>query len=103
MTQSYQPQEINADPPGVVAVYISGNRVIAHAASFEPNKPGGFTVLEAQKQRAKQRLAVEVVKALASPTLYEGWATYDYERLMDKMAGAVKLIPIGHADDADDE
>ncbi len=55
---------------GVVLVFIDehGN-AIAHAADFESQRPGGFTLDEAQRLRAKRQLALNVCNAYASPML----------------------------------
>lgn len=84
-------------PAGVTAVYVYDGRVIAHASDFARDRPGGFDVIEAQTYRAKQRLAFEVVKALASPALYENLDAYDCEKIMGKMKGKVQVLEVGYS------
>lgn len=86
-------------PAGVTAVYVYDGRVIAHASDFDRSRPGGFTVLEAQTHRVEQRLALEVVRALASPALHENLDAYECERIMHKMKGKSYVLPVGHDGD----
>lgn len=79
---------------GITAVYVYDGRVIAHASDFARDRPGGFTVLEAQTHRVNQRLAVEVVRALASNALHENLDWYDCERIVAKMKGKSFLIQV---------
>ena len=83
-----------AIPDGVTAVYVYDGRVIAHASDFKPDRPGGFTTFEAQSHRAKSELAWEVVRALASPALWENLTTYDCEQIVNKMKGKIHVLPI---------
>lgn len=83
-------------PQGVAAIYVYDNRVIASASDFAPDRPSGFTVLEAQKYRAQRQLAFEVVRALSSPALYEGLGVYECEQIMQRMKGKIVLLPVGH-------
>lgn len=84
-------------PAGITAIYVYDGRVLAHASDFHRGAPGGFTQAEAQTHRAKSRLAVEVVRALSSPALYENLDAYDCERLMQKMKGKVHVLSIGQS------
>lgn len=86
-------------PPGVTAIYIYEGRVIASASDFDRNAPGGCTLREGQTWRAARRLSIEVVKALASPTLYEGLDGHDCEQIVRKMKGRQLIVAIGHADE----
>lgn len=90
-------------PPGVTAVYVYDGRVIAHASDFDRDRPGGFTVLEAQTHRVEQRLAIEVIHALASPALYENLDAYACEQIVRKMKGKSYVLPVGHDDSSDDQ
>jgi predicted glycosyltransferase len=77
---------------GVTAVYLYEGRVLAHASDFHRSRPGGYTMREAQEYRAKQRLAIEVVRALSSQALFENLDAYDCEQILRKMKGAIHLI-----------
>ena len=79
---------------GVTALFIIEGRVLAHATSFELSTPGGLTLEEAQTYRAKRQLAFEVVKALASPRLYERLDAHDCENIMAKIDGRVQIVPV---------
>lgn len=92
-------------PPvrGVLLVFIDerGN-AIAHAADFEPQAPGGFTLLEGQRHRAKFALALAVCNAYASPAFVRGLEPYDAERVIDRLCRVhgckVHEIPVGHVE-----
>lgn len=75
------------DVSGVVAIFVIDGRVIAHAADFNRSCPGGFTVAQAQEHRARDRLSFEVVKELASPTLYNGLSQYNCDRIVRGIKG----------------
>lgn len=87
-------------PSGVTAIYVYDGRVIAHASDFQRSRPGGFTVLEAQTHRAEQRLAVEVVRGLSSPALYENLDAYACEQIVQKMKGHIYVVPVGSPNSA---
>jgi hypothetical protein len=86
-------------PKGVTAIYILDNRVLASTSDFLRDRPGGFTLREAQEERAKRQLSVEVVKALASPAMYEGLTQYDCSQIVGKMKGKVHIVAVGHAEE----
>lgn len=92
------PTQGDQTPPGVMAVYVYDGRVIASASDFNRSAPGGFTIAEAQTYRARDALASKIVRALASPALYENLSTYDCRQIVQKMKGREHIIPIGHAD-----
>jgi hypothetical protein len=86
---------------GVVLVFIDerGN-AIAHAGDFEPQSPGGFTLLEGQRRRAERGLAVAVCNAYASPMLVRGMDISDCERIVQALRRShsctVHEVLIGH-------
>lgn len=88
----------NQTPLGVMAVYVYDGRVIASASDFNRFTPGGCTMAEAQTYRVRNALAWEVVRALASPALYENLSAYDCQQIVQKMKGREQIIPISHAD-----
>ena len=81
-------------PEGVTAVYVYDGRVIAAASDFKQDRPGGLTVFEVQKHRAESELCWEVVKALASPALWENLSAYDCEQIVRKMKGRAFLVAV---------
>lgn len=83
-------------PKGVTAIYVYKDRVLATASDFATSRPGGFTVQEAQESRARHQLSVEVVRALASPALYENLGSYDCDQIVRKMGGSIHIAHIGH-------
>jgi hypothetical protein len=73
-------------PQGVVAVLVGADgREIAHAADFKRDKPGGFTLDEAQRGRCKRALAMAVIDACASPMLRDSIEMYDAERIVQRL------------------
>lgn len=71
---------------GVVLMFIDerGN-VIAHAGDFEPQAPGGFTLCEGQRWRAKRALVMAVCNAYASSQLVRGLDAADCERIVERL------------------
>lgn len=58
---------------GCVLVFTDEHgHIVAHAADFERSAPGGFTLLEGQRHRARRALAFAVCNAYASPMLVRG-------------------------------
>jgi hypothetical protein len=88
-------------PRGVTAIYILDNRVLAASSDFHRDAPSGFTLREAQEARAKRQLSIEVVKALASPALWETLCGYDCEQIVRKMKGAAHTINHGHDEESE--
>lgn len=90
---------------GVVLVFIDerGN-AIAHAGDFEPQAPGGFTLREGQRWRARRALARAVCDAYASPMLVRGLDDLDRERVIDRLCRVhgctVHEIAVGHGEEA---
>ena len=78
-------------------MYVYDGRVIAHASDFARDRPGGFDVIEAQTYRAKQRLAIEVVRALSSPALYENLDAYHCEQILQRMKGKMQVLEVGYS------
>ena len=73
-------------PKGVVAVFITpSGDATATAASFEQCLPGGFTLRDAQKMRAKRRLAEAVAVQYCSPQYAQAMTEYDKEKTMNAM------------------
>jgi hypothetical protein len=85
----------------VVLVFIDerGN-AIAHAGDFEPQAPGGFTLREGQRRRARRALEFAVCNAYASPMLVRGMDAYDCERIVQSLCRshgcAIHEVAIGH-------
>ncbi len=91
---------------GVVLVFLDekGN-AIAHAADFHLSAPGGFSLYEGQRARAKRDLAWSVCQAYASPNLTRAIEPYDRQKIMDTLCGRhgckVHEIAIGHVAEGD--
>ena len=88
---------------GVVLVFIDEKgHAIAHAADFEPQAPGGFTLREGQMHRARRALSFAVCNAYASPMLVRGMEPYDCERIVERLCRVhgctVHEITVGHDD-----
>ena len=89
------------EPRGVILVFIDEHgHGIAHAADFEPQAPGGFTLVDGQRHRAKVELAFAVCNAYASPNLVRGLNRYDCERVIDRLCSIygcrVHEVLVGH-------
>ena len=87
-------------PKGIVAVLVDHDgREIANASDFAPFNPAGFTLREAQEQRARRALCGAVMRALAAPSLCDAIEPHIAERIVDAMRPKgfrVLIIPIGH-------
>jgi hypothetical protein len=88
---------------GVLLVFIDEKgHAIAHAADFDPQTYGGFTLIEGQRHRAKRALSFAVANAYASPNFVRGMDDYDCERVMERLRRAhgctVHEVAIGHAE-----
>lgn len=69
-------------PQGVVAILTApdGDVVVAH--HFGRSKPGGFTLLEAQKHHAREALAREVLRQHCSDAVAGAIDTYRAKLIM---------------------
>lgn len=87
---------------GVVGVLIApGGAVWAHAADFEAQGYGGFTLAAAQKIRVKRALAFALVRSAVAEPVLEGLRDHDCERLVDELlrkGWKRELIEIGHGE-----
>lgn len=86
---------------GVVLVFIDERgHAIAHAADFERSAPGGLTLAEGQRYRARRALAHEVCNAYASPMLTRALESYDCERIVERLVRVngctIHEVLIGH-------
>lgn len=91
-------------PKGVIAIFSDEKgRVIATAADFAPDRPGGFKMIEAQRMRATRRLAWKVIDAYASPALTRAMSEYEREQivrqLQTKHECKVTVEPIGYTEE----
>lgn len=84
---------------GVVAVLLGPDgRVIANAADFKLDTPGGYSLREAQQYRCLRALAIAVVDACASPMLRDAIDLYTAERIVAKLVNngcKVHCIDVG--------
>ena len=70
-------------PKGVIAIMISPDGdVIATADDFHLSRPGGFQIWEAQRSRARDRIAYEALRAYSSPALSENLGGYERDLLL---------------------
>lgn len=91
-------------PQGVVGVLINQQgRVVAHAADFALDRPGGFQLKEAQLHRVHRLLSFELVRNTCNPDIVKAMGAYDCDQLMRTLINAhgykVTTIPIGYDDD----
>ena len=65
---------------GTVAVATNGSgRVIASLVDFGQNRPGGFTVQEAQEVRLRDAIAKEVIRRTCAEDIYQVATSEDGE------------------------
>ena len=90
---------VRRTPKGVVAVLIGRDgREVAHAGQFGLSAPAGYTSREFQETMARRALAMETMRALASPLLSDAIDAYDAERILRAMCEKgcrVAICPIG--------
>lgn len=91
-------------PQGVVAVLTDNEgRVVASASDFKQDRPGGFSVKEAQRTRARRALASAMIDAFCSPVISRVLDIYDAERMLGDMVRKhgfnVTMIDIGEVAD----
>lgn len=100
-------QDNQNQPKGIALIFIDDHgHAIAHAADFELSAPGGFSLAEGQRRRARVALAIAVCRAYASPNLVRGMDAYDCEQIVDKLCRKhgcrIHEIAIGHKPQAAD-
>lgn len=89
-------------PQGVVAILTApdGDTVVAH--HFGRSKPGGFTLLEAQKHYAREALARGTIREHCSYAVAEMIDTYRAEQIMGDLVNRkgyrISYHYIGHDD-----
>lgn len=89
-------------PQGVVAILTApdGDVVVAH--HFGWGRPGGFTLLEAQKHYAREALARETIRQHCSYAMAEIIDTYRAEQIMNDLVTRkgyrISYHHIGHDD-----
>lgn len=93
-------------PPGVMVIVTAPDgRVIAHAADFHRDRPGGYKLREAQVYRAKRAAARATVDAYCSPVILEALGEYEIDlivhKLRDKGHTMTEIDIGGHDDDED--
>lgn len=71
---------------GVVQIFVNEEGyVIAHAADFNSSAYGGFTLIESQRLRVRDALALNVVNAYSSPGLVRGFDEGDARRVIARL------------------
>lgn len=92
---------LKAKAAGVVLVFLDEHgHAIAHAADFERSAPGGCTLSEGQRYRARRLLAFAVCNAYASPMLTRALESYDAERIVERLVRVngctIQEVLVGH-------
>lgn len=90
-----------AEPKGVLIVLTAPDgRVVAHAANFNLDRPGGFKLRDAQEARAHRALASKTIRDFCSPVIADAMDQYECEqvvrRMQDKLGYKKTIIPIGY-------
>lgn len=92
-------------PQGVVAILISPDGVaMADVSYFERDRPGGFSLVEAQKHYARDALANEVVRKFCSDFIFQAMRGYDCQQLLERLRSKergyrVEYVEIGHGEE----
>jgi len=84
--------------PGVVLILMDAEgRYLVAAHDFNDGYPGGFTLEEAQRMRARRKLAIEFLRAYSSPTLLGLIDQYAADRIVDELlrkGGKIREIAV---------
>lgn len=86
---------------GVVMIFTNETgRAIANAADFATDGYGGFTLLEAQRLRARGALAGAVAEAYASPDFTRALSSHQLRDVLSRLENAhgckITEVVIGH-------
>ena len=93
-------------PTGVVAVLVAPDGVVmADVSYFGRDRPGGFSLLEAQKHYAGDALANEVVRKFCADFIFQAMRGYDCQQLLERLRSKergfrVEYVKVGHEEDA---
>ena len=72
---------------GVVVIITSSDGVVQGVGSdFNPSKPGGFALREAQEHRAKERAWAEAIRGHCSGALGKAFTSY----IIDQLSGELR-------------
>ena len=91
-------------PKGVV-VTLAGpdGYVVAKAVDFDSGSYSGFSLLEAQRIRARGAMAHDLIQNGCSPWIVKAVSTYEAERIRDTLISThgfkETVIEIGHDDE----
>lgn len=97
---------VDKKPNGIVAILIAANgRAMADVSYFGLDRPGGFSLLEAQKHYARDALANEVVHKFCAEFIFQAMRGYDCQQLLDRLCAKdrgfqIEYVKIGHEEDA---
>ena len=92
-------------PPGVVVVLIDPTgRAVVSANDFETSTPGGLSLKDAQRHRARIGLANALVDHYFADFIGKTFGTYEREEIIRKLVSqqkyTVHIEYIGHAESA---
>lgn len=99
MTKTTTPETV---PSGMAAILTrSDGSVIASVIDCGRSRPGGYSVEQAQTQRARTALANAAIRALCVPDVAEVMRGYDAEQLVqslvDQKGYRITTLPVGGA------
>jgi hypothetical protein len=91
-------------PNGLVAIFVDETgREIATATDFKPDRPGGFTVIEAQRHRVREAIARKVIEEYASQRLTRAISQYNCAQIVEELILTHKcqiiIIPVGYTEE----
>lgn len=90
--------------PGVVSIIIrkSDGRVLGIGASFDLDRPGGFSVRETQNRRARELACMDFVKRQCSDLVGQNMELFECEKLVlalcDRELVTLETEAIGYED-----
>lgn len=87
-------------PKGVVAIITDPQgRVMASHADFALNRPGGFSLQDAQQQRAGEGVRRQLIKCTCAEYIAAQLGEYDCRKIVDGLrrdGWRVEYVTIGH-------
>jgi hypothetical protein len=92
-------------PTGIVAIMIAPDgKAMADVSYFGRDRPGGFSLLEAQRHYARDALANEVVRKFCADFIFQAMRGYDCQQLLDRLCAKdrgfrVEYVKIGHEEE----
>jgi len=80
--------------PGVICVITrkSDGVVLGVGADFDADRPGGFSLEQAQNRRARERAKSDFVRKQCSGLISDGLDSYQVGQIVDALIGRDKIV-----------